>query len=415
MPEPHSQPARSLPVWAGRTAALLGILLVALTLRQAVAAVSPILDDIRVDIPLSSVGVGLLGALPPVLFAISGFVTPLVARRLGLERSLLLALVLMVIGHLVRALAPDYLVLALGTVFALAGAGLGNVLLPPTVKKYFPDRIGGVTSAYAGILSISTAVPAILAAPMANSVGWRFSLGIWALTAVIAIVPWLRVAARQRKETAAELASDTPAEPSARLVGRIWTSRTARAIGITFSVTALNIYAAFAWLPEILVDIAGVSQVQAGALLALCGFVGGPLALVVPLLVTRIRNAGILVFVGVALFILGYVGLLVAPRTGTVLWVVLIGLGPLLFPLCLALINLRTRTQVGAVALSGFAQGIGYGLGALGPLLVGLFHDVTGAWTVPLIFLLATVLVGIWSGLALARPRFVEDELDATV
>lgn len=405
--------SRRLPLWAGRTAALLGILLVALTLRQAVAAVSPILDDIRVDIPLSSVAIGLLGALPPILFAISGFVTPLVARRLGLERSLVIALIFMVVGHLVRAFAPNYAVLAVGTVLALVGAGLGNVLLPPTVKKYFPDRIGGITSAYAGILSISTAVPALIAAPLASSVGWRFSLGVWAVTAVVALVPWLSLLARHRRESAAELESEAPAEPSATLVGRIWHSRTALAIGITFSVTALNIYAAFAWLPEILVDIAGVTQVQAGALLALCGFVGGPVALVIPLFVTRMRNAGILVFIGVALFIVGYVGLITAPAAATVLWVVLIGVGPLLFPLCLALINLRTRTQEGAVALSGFAQGVGYGLGALGPLVVGLLHDLTGGWTTPLIFLLATVLVGIWSGIALARPRFVEDELES--
>jgi hypothetical protein len=55
---------RRLPLWAGRTAALLGIVLVAFTLRQAVAAISPILGDIRVDIPISNIDVGLLGTLP---------------------------------------------------------------------------------------------------------------------------------------------------------------------------------------------------------------------------------------------------------------------------------------------------------------------------------------------------------------
>lgn len=52
---------RLLPLWAGRATALLGIVLVALTLRRAVAAMSPILGDIRVDIPISDIGVGLLG------------------------------------------------------------------------------------------------------------------------------------------------------------------------------------------------------------------------------------------------------------------------------------------------------------------------------------------------------------------
>jgi CP family cyanate transporter-like MFS transporter len=76
---------RPLPLWAGRAAALLGIVLVAFTLRQAVAAMSPILGDIRVDIPISDIGVGLLGTLPPILLAASGFIAPRVARGLGLD------------------------------------------------------------------------------------------------------------------------------------------------------------------------------------------------------------------------------------------------------------------------------------------------------------------------------------------
>jgi CP family cyanate transporter-like MFS transporter len=72
---------RRLPLWAGRTAALLGIVLVAFTLRQAVAAMSPILGDIRVDIPISNIGVGLLGTLPPILLAASGFIVHHLPRR----------------------------------------------------------------------------------------------------------------------------------------------------------------------------------------------------------------------------------------------------------------------------------------------------------------------------------------------
>ena len=82
-----------------------------------------------------------------------------------------------------------------------------------------------------------------------------------------------------------------------------------------------------------------------------------------------------------------------------------------MFPLCLVLINLRTRSHEGSIALSGFAQGIAYGLGALGPLLIGLLHDLTGGWTVPILFLLATSLVILVSAATLAKPSMVESEL----
>ena len=108
---------------------------------------------------------------------------------------------------------------------------------------------------------------------------------------------------------------------------------------------------------------------------------------------------------------LGYLGLLFAPAPLTLLWVLLIGSGSIFFPVCLVLINSRTRTPAGTVALSGFAQGVAYALGALGPLLVGLLHDVSGGWTLPLLFLLVVALAAIIPAITLAKPSFVEDEL----
>ena len=146
-------------------------------------------------------------------------------------------------------------------------------------------------------------------------------------------------------------------------------------------------------------------------LLAVTGIISVPGAFIAPLLVARLRNVGWLIAAGVASFVFGYLGLLLAPATLTLLWVLLIGSGSILFPVCLVLINVRTRTHGGTVALSGFAQGVAYALGALGPLLVGLLHDVSGGWTLPLLFLLAVTLVATIPAITLARPAFVEDEL----
>jgi CP family cyanate transporter-like MFS transporter len=401
---------RPLPLWAGRTAALLGIVLVALTLRQAVAAVSPILGDIRADIPISTIGVGLLGTLPPILLAATGFIAPRVARGIGLDGGIGLALLLMTLGHLVRAFAPGFAVLLVGSVVALAGTGIGNVLLPPIVKRYFPDRVALLTAVYVCVVGVSTAVPAALAAPVAEQLGWRFSLGIWSVTSVVALVPWLVIIARERRQRLSD-AVDVESPPPA-LVTRLWRSRAALSITVAFSTSTILTYAGFAWLPEILGDIAGSTPTEAGVLLAVTGLISAPIALIAPLLVARLRNVAWLMAAGIASFGLGYLGLLLAPATLTLLWVLLIGSGSILFPVNLVLINVRTRTQGGTVALSGFAQGVAYALGALGPLLVGLLHDVSGGWTLPLLFLLAVALVTTIPAIALARPAFVEDELE---
>jgi len=405
----NSLPKRSL--WAGRTLALLGIVLLALNLRTAVAAISPIVDLVSGDIALDPVGLGVLGMLPPLAFATSGLLAPTVAKRIGLETTIVLACLAMIVGSLVRAIAPNYLVLIVGSILALAGMGFGNIVLPPAVKKYFPDRIGQVTAAYATILALSASIPAILAAPVAGMSGWRVSVGLWAVLALLALLPWLAVWRAHRADVRAAASAGEVPEAPGEMVGRMWRSRTAWTIGLTFAVSALNAYALFAWLPEILADIAGVDTVQAGALLSLYALIGLPFSLLVPILAVRLRSVSPIIFAGVACFLLGYTGLLLAPTTLTWLWVLLAGSGPLIFPLCLVLINLRTRSPQASVALSGVVQSIGYGVGSLGPLVVAVIHTSTGGWTAPLMFLLVTALGGIVTGIILRKPRYVEDEI----
>jgi CP family cyanate transporter-like MFS transporter len=222
-------------------------------------------------------------------------------------------------------------------------------------------------------------------------------------------VPWIVVLGKARHVEDTAVVSG----PRPELLGRMIRSRTAIALAIAFSMTAFNIYAFFAWLPELLRERAGSTPTEAGVLLALLGIMGLPLAIVTPILATRVRNVGVLVGVGVALFMSGYLGLLFVPTVVTWLWVVLVGLGAVIFPLCLALIGLRARSQEGAVALSGFVQGIGYAAGAFGPLLLGILHDASGGWTVPLLLVLGTSAFGIVPAFLLRRPSYVEDEIGA--
>ena len=189
------------PAISRRGASLLGIagiLLIAATLRLPVGALSPLADQISVDIPLSAAALGVLGMMPPIGFALSGLIAPLVARRVGLETTLLLAVVIMILGHVARALAGGYLVLVLGSFIVLLGAGFGNVLMPSAVKRFAPHALGPMTAAYAMIMAVGSAVPPTLAVPLAEETDWRFSLGSWAILVTAALVPWVLLAVRGR-------------------------------------------------------------------------------------------------------------------------------------------------------------------------------------------------------------------------
>lgn len=410
------------PLWQGRTVALLAVVLVGLNLRTAVAALSPIYDRIGEDFAIGAIGIGFLGTLPPVSFAVVGLFAPALHRRFGVERVMVVAIVAILLGHLVRASSGSYLVLVLASAVTFSGMGVANVLLPPLVKTYFPDRIGLLTALYATIMAMGATLPPLVAVPVADASSWRVSVGMWAVFAVLALVPLVTLLARRMRdrrsagEDAVPAVGSEPASPADVPVerrkgfGRVLRSPVAWSLMLVFALTSVNAYAMFAWLPSILTDVAGASETEAGALLSLFSVMGLPAALLVPILATRMKTVGPLIAAGVVFYLVGYGGLLLAPGGPLWLWVAFIGLGPLLFPLSLVLINLRTRTHEGSVALSSFVQSIGYGIGALGPLVVGVLHDSTGGWTVPLLFLVGTALALTVSGIVVARPRMLEDE-----
>ncbi len=399
-----SAPTR--PVWQGRALALLGIVLFAFSLRSAVASLSPVVDHIQADIPVPAWVIGLIGTAPPVCFALFGILTPQFERRWGLERTSVISLAIVTAGLVARGLAGDATSLVLSTALIFAGAGMGNILLPPLVKKYFPDRIGLMTTLYSTTMAFSTFLPPLFAVPVADAAGWRLSLGMWAVFAFLATIPWITLLVRHRSDP--HLADIEEASPG--VLGRLWRLPLAWALAITFATSSAIAYTSFAWLPSLLVDTAGVTPAEAGALLSLFAIMGLPASLVVPVLVVRYRSVPALFTVAVLAGFAGVAGLLFAPSTATWLWVALIGTTPLFFPLALVMISLRTRTHEATVALSGFVQSVGYALAAGIPFAVGILHEATDAWTGPLILLAVVVAVAIPAGISVARPRTIEDE-----
>ncbi|AMM33220.1 Major facilitator superfamily MFS_1 [Sinomonas atrocyanea] len=407
--------------WRGRILVLVGLLAVAFTLRTAVTSVPALTDRIAGEMFLPSWLVGILGMLPTALFGVAGLLTPLLMRAWSVEAIAVAAMAAAAAGQAVRSAAPGTGVFLAGSALALAGMGAGNVVLPPMVRKYFPDRVGLLTALYVTVINVGTTVPPLLAVPVADAAGWRASLGWWAAVNVLAVLPWLTVWPARRGRAsdrgagrAAGAAAASPAYAAAdgarppRAVVRPWHSPAAWALALLFGCTSLNTYTMFAWLPSI-VGGAGLDAAAAGFQLSLFAGLGLPLSLAVPVLAARLRNPFPVVAFGVATFAAGYLGLALAPDTATWLWSTLAGLGPATFPLALVLVNLRTRSHQAAGAVSGFAQGVGYVVACAGPLAAGLLHDATGAWTASFVFLGLTLAVLGVSGWVISRPHFIDD------
>ena len=397
-----SSPSR--PLWRGRTLALVGIVLLAFSLRSGVASLSPILDHVAEDFAVPAWVIGLIGTMPVLCFAVFGILTPQFERRVGLERLVVVALAVAALAMVGRAFAVDSLTLLLGTALLFGAVAVGNVLLPPLVKKYFPDRIGLLTALFTTTMSVATVLPPLVAVPTADAAGWRLSLGMWAVFAAAAIVPWIALTVHARRSAE----DDIDAAPA--VLRRMWRLPLAWALAVTISVSSITAYTSFAWLPTLLVDTAGVTPATAGALLSLFAAMGLPASLLVPVLVARYRIVRSLYAVAVLAGFAAVSGLLFAPESAPWLWVALLGISPLLFPLVLVLLGLRTRTPEASVALSGFVQSVGYAIAAVFPLAIGLLHDATDAWVLPLCVIAGVVAAAIPAGVVVGRPHTIEDE-----
>ena len=392
-----------------RLLVLAALVLLAMNLRGAVTSVPPVLNDVSSAVGLSAAEIGVLGALPALAFALAGLVGARLLRRVAAER---VALGVLLIAGTVQLSRP-WLGEVAGAVpfltvsaIALLAMGVGNVLLPAVVKAWFPRRIGPVTGAYVTAITIGTSIPALLSVPLSRAfpdVGWRMSLATWGAVALTVLPIWLVPAFRPRAVPGA-----VPSGGRVRLP--LYRSRIAWGITLVFGMNALNTYAMLTWLPVRLTD-AGLSAGKAGAELALYAGCGTPLALLLPMVVTRMRRPSLLITACVTSFAIGYAGLLLAPDRLTSLWVALSGLGGLGFPISLTLVGLRSASHTTAGALSGFAQGIGYAMAAAGPLTVGILHDTVGGWTAPFAFLGSTLILMLVGGRLAAPARHVEDDL----
>lgn len=352
------------------------IVIVALNLRAPVVGVGPLLPEIRADQGLSGTAGGLLTALPVLCFGLLAPIAPRLARRLGIERALLAALLVLLVGCVVRT-APTLWALYVGTVLIGAAVASGNVLLPALVKRDFAHRTGLMTAVYSAAISLSGALGAAVTVPLADAAGfgWRLALGAWALWAVLGILAWLP----QLRRVGRPDGSDT------RVRG-LYRQPLAWQVTMYMGLQSLGFYTASAWLAAIVVE-RGYSPAAAGGLVSVIGLMGLAGSFLAPVLAARTRDQRVLSLVvtvvgavGVALILLPGFEFVAAVLAG-------FSYGAAL-GVALTYMGLRSPDAAHAAQLSSMAQCIGYAFAAVGPFAFGLLHDLTDSWTVPLVVLL---------------------------
>lgn len=371
------------------TNVLPAVVLVAVNLRSGIAAVSPLLPDIRADLGLSRGAAGLLTTVPVLCFGGLSALAAGLGRRIGSDLTTVIAMAVLALATGLRLL-PAATWFFVGTVVLGAAITVGNVLTPMLVKQHLAGRsdrvVGMATGLYTGSLIGGAAIASAISAPLASTaLGWRGALLVWAVPAVLAALAWSRFL-RQR----------TVAPPPAS--GRVTGYRVTWWLSLFMGMQSLAYFAVLAWLPAFLRDH-DIGAGRAGLALSLYNLLGVVAALLVPTVAGRLTDQRALALSICATWAVGVTGLLVAPG-GYLVWAMVAGLAQgASIALALALIVLRARTPDVARSLSGTVQSAGYLIGATGPFLLGTLRDTTGAWTVPLVALLGAIVLmaaGAW-------------------
>lgn len=367
------------------------VALLALNLRTVIASLPPLLGQVRDDLGLSAAAAGLLTTVPVACFGALSPLVPRLARRVRLERILIACAAVTAIAAGARG-AGTTAMLFVASVLAGCAVAIAQGALPALIRLRWERLTGGLMGAYSMALPLGATLAAAAAVPLERALGdsWQRSLAAWAVPALAASVTWAWIA--RTGGTRLEAA----APPRLRAHPLAWS------VALYFGTQSAGFYAGLAWIPEIL-QSAGYTESTAGALLAVSAFVSMVPALTVPMVVARRADQRAVLLALVATAAAGVGGLLVAPDAAPA-WVVLIGFGQGgMLGLALMLPVLRARTPEGVAALTGMSLFVGYLVASTGPWVLGVAHDLSGDWSLPLAAMLVITLAQVPPGLHSCR------------
>ena len=370
-------PPRRWTAWL----AVAAVVLIGLNLRAGITSASALFHGLQQLLGYGPLVASLLPTIPVLCFAVAGAATAWLSGRIGLERSIALALVLLTAGLALRGFDSVGLLLA-GTVVAMSGLAICNVAMPSFIREHFAHRTSAMTGTFTITMASGATVAAAVSVPLAAQLDSATrGLAVWALLGAVALAAFLPLAAVSRPRPLA--GGRRHVSPWPLLRTRMGLLATA-----LFAIQALLVYALMSWLPFIMVS-RGLDAATGGLILAVVQVLSIPAVIVLLAMATRPRLLRPAFMLTASCALAGYVALLVLPAQLGLIPAVLLGLGFGVFPLLMLVISRSGSSAAETTALSTLAQSVGYLFAAAGPFGLGLLHDAVGSWTPPLLLMLA--------------------------
>lgn len=371
---------------------LLVLVLIGLNMRPLLTSVGPLLPQLRDASGMSYAVASLLTALPMIAMGTMALAGSWIVQRVSERLSVTLSLLMIIVGALLRELAPQSVLLLSSALLGGIGIGIIQVVMPTVIKRHFQRRMPQVMGLWSAALMGGGGLGAALTPWFAqHSEVWHQSLAWWAIPAIVALIGWWP----QSRST--EATSQRLMTSPVRIVftPRAWT------LGLYFGAINGGYGSLIAWLPPYYMQL-GESPQFSGTLLALMTVGQTAGALILPMLARR-QDRRQLLLLALALQMVGFCGFIFWPEQLPVLWAVICGIGlGGAFPLCLVLALDHARHPAISGKLVAFMQGIGFIIAGLSPYLSGILRSISGDFLLDWSFHAFCV-----AGLMLLTLRFV--------
>ncbi len=343
---------------------LIALLALGLNLRSPLTAIPPVITQMRAELGIDEATAGLLTSIPAFCFGVLTPLAALIVARRGVNTGVVICLVGAAIGLALRPFGG--LTAMIGGTFLIGAAlAIGNIMALILIARDFSGRSSLVTGLYTASLNIGTMITGALTAPLAAAIGWRMALASWVWLALLALLCHALAARRAPPQYHVPAAAGPTTS--------VWRRPIMWLLSAGFALHLFVYYGLTAWLPTYLAEVAGMSAERAGAiastfqLTSLIGSFG------VPLLVRYFRLGQQLAGMGL-LWVITVAGILNTPH-GWLFWSFTGGVAQGGAFVVLFLLIMQSAGDLAENRrLSATAQGIGYTLSALGPIVVGALH-----------------------------------------
>lgn len=356
------------------------VILMGLNLRVGVVSASALFSDLQSWLGYGAFVAATLPTIPVLCFAVAGAVTVWLTRKIGLERAMFLAIVLLTAGLSLRVVESTAMLL-IGTIVSMSGLAVCNVSLPSFVRKYFPTRTSLLTSTYTICMSLGAAIASAVAVPIAHQLSSPLlGLAVWAVVALIAVIPLIPIAFKSKRPIPSHTEKHHSPWP-------LLATRKGLLITGVFTVQSTLVYSIVSWLPSMLVS-RGLDSATAGLMLGILQFVSIPAIAIVMSIASRPRLLRTAFMISTGSSLIGFAALSLIPTNYAIIAIVFLGIGFTVFPLVMLSISRSGDSVEESAAMSTLAQTIGYLVAAAGPFVLGLLASVLNGWALPMWLLL---------------------------